>query len=259
MPAVASTFSQTVDSVEVHSFSNGKLRQNAYVVRAIASESLLVIDPGSAQSELMDYLRAHSKYLNRVLLTHGHFDHVGGLAAICKEFGVSFEVHRADARLVRQAPFWAIKFIKQKIDQPPNPSLYQDGADDGIELQLSRPLEGQMQSLIRLYFTPGHTQGGVVIQVGLAIFTGDTLFRERIGPTDYVESDAAKLVLSIEKLLKLLPEEGVLFPGHGTPWTVREARLWWDEHRHCPPAYNIMQDASLRWKADSNGGAGEKQ
>jgi glyoxylase-like metal-dependent hydrolase (beta-lactamase superfamily II) len=73
------------------------------------------------------------------------------------------------------------------------------------------------------------------------VFTGDTLLRQHVGRTDLPGGDGAQLKHSIDLLLTGLPEDTTLFPGHGRPWTIGEARVWWQKAAAAPPAYNQFE------------------
>jgi glyoxylase-like metal-dependent hydrolase (beta-lactamase superfamily II) len=94
--------------------------------------------------------------------------------------------------------------------------------------------------MVDVLSTPGHTAGSVALSIGGAfVFTGDTLFRERIGPTTYPESDPAAISASVASLLEVLPARCVIFPGHGRPWTIGAAQRWWSDLRGPAPALTI--------------------
>jgi glyoxylase-like metal-dependent hydrolase (beta-lactamase superfamily II) len=89
--------------------------------------------------------------------------------------------------------------------------------------------------------TPGHTFGGVSFSVGgRCVFSGDTLFWEAVGPSHYPESEPARMASSVEQILSCCPPSALIFPGHGKPWTVADARDWWAAHRDNPPKLSLF-------------------
>ena len=202
---------------EVTALTNGKFKQNCYVVSHGPSKKSLLVDPGSEDAFLREYLLSHGLEPQKILLTHAHFDHLGAVDPLMKLFGIGCEMHALDKRLVRQAATYAYRFGAASLRVPQGLTFFEN--------ELSLDWGGTPVDVLP---TPGHTAGSVAFSIGSAfVFTGDTLFRERIGPTTYPESDRAAIKKSVEKLLSTLPDECIIFPGHGRPWTIGEARSWW--------------------------------
>ena len=122
-------------------------------------------------------------------------------------------------------PFYGISFENREI-QIPSRHQFLD----------SVTLEWHGDS-IQVFHTPGHTHGSVCYHWGNIAFTGDTILHEMVVRTDLPGSDLDILSASITYLLEELPAETWLFPGHGDPWQVKEARVWWEQHCHDPPEY----------------------
>jgi glyoxylase-like metal-dependent hydrolase (beta-lactamase superfamily II) len=133
-------------------------------------------------------------------------------------------------RLLRHAPLYALRFARQEIEQP-EPFVVFDG-QPGFDLG---------KQPIHVIHAPGHTAGSVCYRFDGLVFTGDTLLRQHVGRTDLPGGDAAQLKNSINLLLTGLPEDTILFPGHGRPWTIGEARVWWQKAAAAPPAYNQFE------------------
>jgi len=185
-----------------------------------------VIDPGGNADDIIGTVLGDSVTVRRILLTHAHHDHVGAVAALCRRFRIACEIHKGDARLLRHAPMYALRFGGKHFEaaEPSN-------AFDGpwvIQLGLRQ---------INVVHTPGHTAGSVCYDFGGFLFTGDTLLYHHVGRTDLPGGDATLLNRSIQNLLDIFPDDTVLFPGHGRVWTIGEARLWWHEASVLPPQY----------------------
>ena len=180
---------------------NPRWKENCYLVRRAGE--ITVIDPGG-EVELGEGT------LRRILLTHAHFDHVAGVAALRRRCDVPVYLHEDDARLLLQAPTYALRFGGERMEPA---GAVTPEAPDGVEV----------------LHTPGHTDGSVCYCFPGFVFCGDLLFREGTGRTDLPGGNAAKLAASISRVLEGQTEEMVLFPGHGRPWTVGEARRWWGE------------------------------
>jgi glyoxylase-like metal-dependent hydrolase (beta-lactamase superfamily II) len=161
--------------------------------------------------------------VKHILLTHGHFDHVGAAAELAKMFDISSLVHKADVRLLRQAPLYSLRYGNRIMAVPDRYTPCDE--DPGIAIGGN--------SVVALP-TPGHTPGGVSYCFDKFIFTGDTLLKGYIGRTDQPGADESAIKESIGTLLKMLDVDVVIFPGHGKPWVISEARLWWEEAFSAP-------------------------
>jgi glyoxylase-like metal-dependent hydrolase (beta-lactamase superfamily II) len=191
-------------------------RENCYLVNHIPSGEQVVIDPGNHSDVIKQIAVKDGTQLRYVLLTHAHYDHVGAVAILCREYGIPCDVHKDDARLLRQAPVYALRFAKRHIELP-SPARLFDG----------KHTFNFGERTIDVVHTPGHTPGSVCYSFGGFAFTGDTLMHQHVGFTDLPGGDVATLSLSIDRLLEILPDDTILFPGHGIPWTLKEARIWW--------------------------------
>jgi hydroxyacylglutathione hydrolase len=199
----------------------GCFQTNAYVVRDQDQAGPgVVIDPGLEPDVLMDFLRSESVKPNAVVLTHGHVDHIAGVMDVIHVFpDVKLYVHRLDAPMLSDSVVNLSVFLAApcEIDQPN--TLVEDGQvieEAGLRLQVIH--------------TPGHTPGGISLysKIDDVLFTGDALFNESIGRSDFPGGDPAELVSSIRKRLLVLPEQTRVYPGHGSETTI----AW--ERRHNP-------------------------
>lgn len=206
-----------IDCLTIHTLCNGTHKENCYLIESNETHECIVIDPGSEESFLITSINQLNLKVIKILLTHGHFDHVGAVDALVKEYGVICEVSAIEKRLIRQAGIYAYRFNREKL-LPPSCLTY---VDDYVDFYWSG-------GIIRSLITPGHTSGGrSYVFNDKAIFTGDTLFHSYLGPTNYPESSLAHIEASVGLILDALPEECLIFPGHGKSWSIKEAREWW--------------------------------
>ena len=193
-------------------------RQNCYLLTHVPSGDQVVIDPGDSPDAIVQAVLDGGAQLRHVLLTHGHHDHVGAVAALCRRFDLPCEVHVADSRLLMHAPMYATVFAGRKIEAPERFRTYEN--------QPVFQLGGQSIAVIN---TPGHTPGSVCYHLDGCVFTGDTLLYRQVGRTDLPGGDAVTLTGSVSMLVESLPGDTVVLPGHGRSWSVAEARIWWQE------------------------------
>lgn len=191
-------------------------RENCYIVRHEGSGQQVIVDPGGSADEIASLVLQLGGQLQHILLTHAHHDHVGAVTALRRCFNVPCHLHEHDSRLLRHAPVYALRFAGERIEPAEGVSMFNAGP--GLRLG---------DAAIGVLHTPGHTAGSVCYSFPTFAFTGDTLLYQRVGRTDLPGGDAEILASSVGYLLDSLPEDSVLFPGHGRPWMVGEARAWW--------------------------------
>jgi hydroxyacylglutathione hydrolase len=193
---------------------NGKWKQNCYVVSDAATGLALLIDPGSDAPLIQKFLSQNTLTPVAILNTHGHFDHIGAVAALMAHYKIPFYLNPADSKLVKQANLYKFLFDSKDSIVIPEPS--QDFLPQDAKLQV-----GGFEVL--LLSTPGHTMGSTCLQIGSDLFSGDTLLPNGPGRTDFPGGDKAAMGKSIG-LLRNLPESSMVWPGHGRSFNLRS--LW---------------------------------
>jgi len=200
--------------VEIVTFEVGPFLTNTYVVRA--GDACWVIDPGIEPGALVDFLTREAIVPDRVVLTHGHCDHIAGIPNLRGSVGpVEVWCPAADAPMLSDATLnLSAPFGQPMAFDPPD--------------QVFHP--GQTLTLGELAWTvldtSGHTPGGVslyCISEGI-VFTGDALFAGSIGRTDLPGADGAGLVAHIREALLTLPAETTVYAGHGPATTIGAER-----------------------------------
>lgn len=228
-------FTYSFKDFTVFRIVNGVFRENCFLVKHNETGELLLFDPGDELEKIETVIAENGNNLKAILLTHGHFDHVGQVAALTKKFNLVAKVHKNDSRLMRQAPMYAIRYIRKSL-QPPMP--FETFEDEAI-VQVGN-------FSVDITTTPGHTSGCVCFYLNGFVITGDTLFYRHIGPTNYPESQPDVFPKSIDKLLSKYPDETIIFPGHGREWNFGEAKGWWKSVGANIPQYQIMNDKELQ-------------
>lgn len=225
---------ESLSIVEIGQFSVTRIvsklfRENGYIVTKQGCSTTLVIDAGGQAEEFIRFHTDHELSPERILLTHGHFDHLGAIKQLCEHYKMPCYVHENDKRLVRQAPLYGIRFSRSRVDAPEQVAPFANGVQwywDGEP--------------INVWPAPGHTAGGVMYEIGGLIFTGDCLFFEAVGPTRAPEGDINTLRDSIDNLFSHAGDHQLLFPGHGKHWNIGAARQWWQETRRSPPCIDVF-------------------
>lgn len=202
------------ERVELAVFPDDLFAENCFVIRRRDTTLALVVDPGLQAPRVLQHLEREHLTVERILVTHGHIDHVAGVPAIRAQTAAPVLMHRDDLAILdweqfRQLPFVPPHFGPFEIDQP-----------------LAHGMTLSFQDMtLRVLHTPGHTQGSVCFLFGLDCFAGDTLFQRGIGRTDLPGGDMAKIVFSIRHVLYALPPKTVIYPGHGPTTTIEEEQL----------------------------------
>ncbi|MBV9101324.1 MAG: MBL fold metallo-hydrolase [Candidatus Dormibacteraeota bacterium] len=183
--------------------------QNCYVVRRRDSQSVLVVDPGLQHPRLLETLEREGLRCERILLTHGHPDHVNGVPAVKAAHGCDAAIHPDDHEQLA-----AVRHL---------PGVPPDLPDIVCELELHDGDRISWHGLdINVVHTPGHTRGSVCFLFGDDLIAGDTLFQRGVGRTDLPGGSWPALLFSIEHKLYTLPPDIVVYPGHGPRTTIRE-------------------------------------
>lgn len=186
--------------MNLHRLTVGPLQTNCYLV-ADESGVCAVIDPGDEPEKILAYAREHGLRICAVLLTHGHFDHVGGVRAIAQATACPVWMHEKDLTL-RTAMTVAAPY-------------YTDFYAEGDEVAV-----GSLRFLVME--TPGHTPGSVCLLCENTLFTGDTLFAGGCGRTD-LGGNAQDMRRSLARLAAIR-ENYTVCPGHGTGSTLEAER-----------------------------------
>jgi glyoxylase-like metal-dependent hydrolase (beta-lactamase superfamily II) len=201
----------------------GEFQTNCYIARSgdAATECLVIdtgLDPGAR--ELLAFLDRHKLMPAAVVLTHGHIDHIAGVDALRARFpSLTTYIHKSDAELLTDSVGNLSFMTGGAFSAKPADCLVDEGdiiSQAGIKL--------------RVIHTPGHTAGGICLyaepldyargrQDG-AVFVGDTLFADGVGRTDFPGGNMRQLIEGIKAKLLILPDNTVVYPGHGPTTTI---------------------------------------
>lgn len=195
--------------MRVEGVAVGPLQENCWILHDEASGEVVVIDPGDEPARIADLVRRTGARLTAIWLTHAHFDHIGGVEGLRREWpGVPVWLHPDDRPVydfgARAAAAWGIPF-----EAP--------GAPDR-ELREGEPVACGTQAF-EVWHLPGHAPGHVAFIGGGNMFSGDVLFAGSVGRSDLPLCDPAALDASLRRLARL-PRETVVHPGHGPVTTI---------------------------------------
>ena len=195
--------------MNIHTLPLGYLQTNCYILQG-DSNQCLAIDPGGQPDVVLEFLG--ERKLAAILLTHGHFDHVGAVKALVKATDCALWMHEGDYSQTRS---------------PQNAFFYPLANCTFTEVQLWE--EGQVIQAAGLEFTvlstPGHTWGSVCLMCEDHIFSGDTLFQDSCGRTDLPGGSMPTMLQSLKRL-KMLEGDYAVHPGHGPSTTLADEKKY---------------------------------
>lgn len=203
--------------LKVAYFPLGPVQTNCYFIQD-AARNCLIIDPGEEGEKIIQYIEKEQLKPVAILLTHGHFDHIGAVDAVRDAFNISVYIHELEQHTL--------------TDPEENGSTRYPGLPR-VENRPADHLIGEAGMMeigpftFEMRYTPGHSPGSlsfVFKEAGFAI-VGDTLFQGSIGRTDLPGGDMKTLLTSIGEQLLTLPDDTRIYPGHGGPTTPGEERV----------------------------------
>ncbi len=176
----------------------GSYQTNCYILYQAGSADCVLIDPGDKSQTVAQFLSQQALQPAAILLTHGHFDHVGAVRELATEFGCPVYLNNKEATL--------------PSIMTAGPLHYTHSYRNGDTLALAGLTFTVME-------TPGHTPGSVCLVVENCMFSGDTLFAGSCGRVDFPGSSSADMRRSLTRL-RALEQDYTVYPGHGDPTTL---------------------------------------
>ena len=189
--------------MKIQALQVGSIGTNCYLLCDETAKVCAVVDPGGEPELILSAVEKLDCSVDKILLTHGHYDHVGSVAALKKATGAKVHMDLADAKGDQMYPL-----TPDLIDAP--------WPAGNSEYQVD-------ELTFRIWHTPGHTPGGVVIACGDRLFSGDTLFQGSCGRTDLPTGDWDDIKKSLKRLAAL-PGDYQVYSGHGPATTLETER-----------------------------------
>jgi len=190
----------------------GPLASNCYIAGSEAAKEGMIIDPADEAKTILKNVEELGLEIRSIVLTHGHPDHFGAVKEVKEATGAEIAIHTDDAKLLRQQTLGLLFGLY--YPKPPAPDRLLNGGDsiDIGDLHFS------------VIHTPGHTPGGICLVGHGVVFSGDTLFNYGIGRYDLPGGSYNQLMDSINSKLMALPDETIVYPGHGPETTIGAER-----------------------------------
>jgi glyoxylase-like metal-dependent hydrolase (beta-lactamase superfamily II) len=201
--------------IQIRQLTLGPLSTNSYLIGCERTFQAAIVDPAWNGASIAAMADNDGWDISHILLTHTHFDHVGGLQELKHATDAPIYVH-PDAVLMLQNTTMSAAFFGLKVAAPPPP--------DEMLSENETILVGDLR--LHVLFTPGHAPGHVCFYLPeyQVVFDGDVLFQDGIGRTDLPGGNYEQLMESIKNELLVLPDETRLFPGHGLATTIGDER-----------------------------------
>lgn len=208
--------------MEIKTISVGWNATNCYIIFDRNTCEASVIDPGGDAERILDFINKNNLKVKNIFLTHGHFDHILGVQQVKEATGARVVIHEADAICLRDTHASLYNSLMPEPFRVAKPDVLLKGGE--------RTIIGGVEMLF--VHTPGHSPGSMCFFISNVLFSGDTLFADTIGRSDFPTSDPSLLAASLRDLYAL-NRDFVVYPGHGEPTSLvyekahnREFRAW---------------------------------
>ncbi len=194
-----------MDELVLHSFCLGSLSNNCYLIFNSQSKKGFIVDCPAPKEKVDLFIKEKELEISFIALTHGHFDHIKGLS----DSPFPFYIQQEDAPFLMNAELNGSLFFSEPAEIVKKPVIYAKNQSLFFE-----------EHAIEVISTPGHTPGSVSLKIDNWLFSGDAIFLNSVGRTDIPLASHEVLTKSIKEKIYVLPDETIIYPGHGPSTTV---------------------------------------
>ena len=194
----------------------GPVQTNCYFVMNMERKECIIVDPGEEAEKINDYMTKKGIKPVAILLTHGHFDHIGAVEELKSRYNIEVYADKEEENTLKDP------CVNLSVQLGDVISITADHfVSDGQIIEL-------MDEKIRCIHTPGHTEGGMCFyfEEEAILFSGDTLFQESVGRTDFVGGSMSKIVNSLKEKILVLPDNVKVYPGHGMMTSIEHEKVY---------------------------------
>ena len=191
----------------------GSIEENCHIVYD-EEKNAIVIDPGDDFLKIKNVILENCLSVQKIVLTHGHYDHVGAVNQL-KEFSGAFVYAQENEKELINRPELSLSMYFDPMIPTPMIDFY---VAEGEVISAGK-------NSLRVMHTPGHTEGSMCLYSDGVLFSGDTVFYKTLGRWDFPTGNLSKLTHSIVNIIFSLPEETVIYSGHGPKTTVKEEKM----------------------------------
>jgi hydroxyacylglutathione hydrolase len=200
-------------NLDIVDLNVGPLETNCYLIGERETGRAIIIDPGAEGGRILNLIHERGWNLEKILLTHGHFDHIGAVAMLKQNTDAEIWIHKEDRSMLQMPDknfslFWGTPCICPEAD---------GFLKEGMSIFLD-------DCKLEVLHTPGHSPGSVSFVGDSFVMVGDTLFRNSVGRTDIPGSSRTLLLESIKKKLLVLDERTRVYPGHGPVTSIADEK-----------------------------------
>ncbi|MBD3168733.1 MAG: MBL fold metallo-hydrolase [candidate division Zixibacteria bacterium] len=199
-----------VDILEV-----GTFMANCYLVGCENTRKGIIIDPGDTGDFILSKIKENRLDIEKIVITHGHLDHIGALEYIRDLLGIPVCIHKDDAEMLTSPD----RNLSAMTPEPVKANPAEIVLDEGQYVEFG-------EKKLKVLHTPGHTPGGISLYGDGVVFTGDTIFLGSVGRTDFPYGDFEQLMQSIRDKIFTLPDETIIYSGHGPDTTVGQEKQY---------------------------------
>jgi len=205
-----------MEELKIRQLTIGMMATNCYIISNCRTKEAILVDPADQADRILSVIEENQLKPVAILLTHGHFDHMGAADELRKQYSIKVFCHKDEIEVMANSRWNLSELFAYPFTLK---------ADETFQDKETLSYLGRK---IQVLFTPGHTKGSCCFyfpEDGI-LLSGDTLFAESVGRTDFPTGSTAVLIHSIEEILLKLPNETIVYPGHNDTTTIEHEKKY---------------------------------